>query len=139
MINTKSIMVAAVMIAIASVALAPMMSSSAFADYGYAKSNITQCDYSANYSTEVYQPNAGDDVYVGISVPGSVCDQNFTDATITIKDGNAVSCVFTFDATNGNDTLDCGDFDLGSEPLYISASVDYGTHTVNYTQKDNTT
>ena len=133
-------MVAAVMIAIASVALAPMMSSPAFADsYGYAKSNITQCNYSANYSTEVYQVNAGDDVYVGISVPGSVCSQNFTAATITIKDGNAVSCVFTFDATNGNDTLDCGSFDLGSEPLFISASVDYGTHTVNYTQTDNTT
>jgi major membrane immunogen (membrane-anchored lipoprotein) len=139
MINTKSIMVAAVMIAIASVALAPLMSSPAFADYGYAKSNITQCNYSANYSTEVYQGNAGDDVYVGISVPGSVCDQNFTQATITIKDGNAVSCVYTFTATNGNDTKSCGSFDLGSTPLFISASVDYGTHTVNYSQTDNTT
>ncbi len=139
MINTKSIMVAAVMIAIASVALAPMMSSSAFADYGFAKSNIEQCNYSANYSTEVSQANAGDDVYVGISVPGKVCSQNFSEATITIKDANAVSCVYTFDATNGSETKGCGSFDLGAEPLYISASVDYGTHTVNYSQSDDHT
>jgi len=136
MTNTKSIMVAAVMIAIASVALAPLMTSPAFADYGYAKSNIEQCNYNANYSTQVYQPNAGDDVWVGINVPGQVCGQNFTQASITIKDGDANTCHFYIYSTSGSLTQDCGNFDLGSEPLLITANIDYGTHTVEYSQVD---
>jgi len=135
----RNVMVMSAVLAIASVGLMPLMSGQAFADYGYAKSNITQCNYAANYSTQVYQANAGDDVFVGINVPGQVCGQNFTQASITIKDGDANTCHFYLYSTSGSLTQACGSFDLGEEPLFISASIDYGTHTVSYSQVDYTT
>ena len=132
-------MVAAVMIAIASVALAPLMSSSAFADYGYASSNLTNCDYSAWYKTHVSQGNAGDDVYVQIQVPSTVCDNSFSSADVTIEDGNGVTCDYEIGGSNASVTQSCGDFDLGSEPLSISVSIDYSGYDVSYDQTDNTT
>lgn len=139
MTNTKSIMVATVMIAIAAVAMMPLMSSSAFADYGYAKTNLTDCNYSAWYKTHVSQTNAGDEVFVQIQVPSTVCDNSFSDAEVTIEDGNGVTCDYEIDGANSSVTQDCGDFDLGTEPLNISVSIDYGNHNVSYDQTDNTT
>ena len=88
-------MVMTAVVAIASVALVPLMSSSAYAQYGYAVSNLENCNYNANFKTHVSQNNAGDDVFVQIQVPSKVCDKNFTDADVTIEDNDGNTCDYS--------------------------------------------
>ena len=132
-------MVMSAILAIATVGLMPLVSNQAFADYGYAKSNITNCNYSAWYKTHVSQANAGDNVYVQIQVPSTVCSNSFTDADVTIEDANGITCEYDISGSNASVTQGCGNFDLGAEPLLISVSIDYSGYDVSYDQQDNTT
>ena len=135
----RNMMVMGAVLAIASVGLMPLMSSQAFAQYGYASTNIENCNYSAWYKTHVSQPNAGDNVFVQIQVPSKVCNNNFTDADVTIEDANGVTCDYNITGSNASVTQGCGDFDLSAEPLEISVSIDYSGYNVSYDQTDNTT
>jgi len=135
----RNLMVMTAVVAIASVALVPLMSSSAYAQYGYAVSNLENCNYNANFKTHVSQNNAGDDVFVQIQVPSTVCDNSFRSADVTIEDDNGVECEYTINGANSSVTQGCGSFDLSAEPLSISVSIDYDGYDVSYDQTDNTT
>ena len=132
-------MVMGAVLAIASVGLMPLMSSQAFAQYGYASTNLENCNYSAWYKTHVSQANAGDNVFVQIQVPSTVCSNSFTDADVTIEDANGITCEYDISGSNASVTQGCGDFDLSAEPLQISVSIDYSGYDVSYDQSDNAT
>jgi len=143
MTQTRNIMVMSLVIAIAGVALMPLMTNEAFAyGYAYAKTNMTYCNNSANYKTMVDQPTSGGTVTTSINVPSTVCGNSFQLATITVYDGNSNQCTFTTTSSNGSDTdSGCGgSYDINNPTIVMSVSLDYSNnYTVNYTQSDSTT
>jgi len=143
MTNKNPLMVATVMLAIAAVAMMPLMTNEAFAyGYAYAKTNMSFCGNADNYKTFVDQPTAGGTVTTSINVPSTVCGNSFQLATITVYDGDSNQCTFTTTSSNGSDTdSGCGgSYDINNPTVVMSVSLDYSnSYTVNYTQSDSTT
>lgn len=136
MTNMKTIMVASVMLAIASVGIAPLMTETAYATYATKTTDLTNCSVSGSYQTNITQSSQGSDVTVTLNVPSVVCSTNFTTGEISLKDGSNNRCTFTITAAGGSTAKSCGSsFDMTDSTLFINASIDYGTSkTVNYSQ-----
>lgn len=136
-------MVMSMAIAIAGVALMPLMTSPVLA-YGYAaaETNMTYCNNAAKYKTMVDQPTAGGTVTTSINVPSVVCGHSFVAASIDVKDGNSTLCSFDITTTNGNEVkTNCGsNYDINNPTILMQVSLDYSDNfTVNYSQSDSRT
>ena len=139
-------MVFSVALAIAAVAMAPLMTNVAYADNNaYASTKLTNCNITKNFKTFVDQVSEGDDVKTTISVPSTACGYALDKATIEVTDGNKKKCTFTTTASNGSDTDSCGGtMDIGETTILMQVSLDYkdsngNYYTVNYSQTDSTT
>lgn len=129
-------------IAIASIALVPLMTNEAFAyNYAYANTSMTYCNNASDYKTHVSQSTGTSSITVQIQVPGYVCGDNFVSGSVTVKDGSNNQCSFTLSSSNGQQTKSCGgNVDVGDTTVWMSVSLDYEDgRTINYTQNDSTT